>query len=164
LDWLLADLNHMAAQVYYKITQCEDSFILECDPKQSGPDAIEQVSQVARFGQVVIRASVQRSDLIGFRSMNREDDDRCLNQGAETTGNFDSIDIRQSDIENDHIGPQDWYSLEDNFARTSLMNEIPPRGQSNTENVAKRLLVINYQNLRATIGQAAPSVRNDLLR
>ena len=64
------------------------------DPTQSGPDAIEQLSKIARFGEVVICASVQRGDLVGFRSMNREDDDRCLNQEAETTGNFDSIDIR----------------------------------------------------------------------
>src|SRR5689334_2586265 len=78
--------------------------------------------------------------------MNGKDDDRCLNQWPETTGDFDSINARQPNIEDDDIGLHNGNSPENLFTVACLLNVVSPCGQPSTENLAKWRFVINYQN------------------
>jgi hypothetical protein len=158
---MIADLNQLAVQVDYKIAGGKNPCILELPPKQNCLDAFELLSQIARLGEVVIRAGVQSGNLIGFRGMHREDDNRCLNQEAQTAGDFDSIDIRQPDIEDNHIGLQRWDHLENFFTGTGFVNRIPSCGQPSTKNLAECILVIHQQNCRAPIFQR-PSAEGGL--
>ena len=75
--------------------------------------------------------------------MDGEDDYRCLNRWPETTGDFDSIDTRQPNIEDDNIGLHDWNRLEGLFTAACLMNGVPPCSQPSTEHLAERRFVIN---------------------
>jgi len=75
--------------------------------------------------------------------MNREDNDGRLNQETEASGDLDSIEIGESNIENDQVWAQFWNKLEDVFSVACFINDIPPRCQSSTENLTERLLVIH---------------------
>jgi len=54
----------------------------------------EQLAHPERFGDVVVRASVERGDLVGLLTADRQDDDRDLGPSAQSLDHAESVDAR----------------------------------------------------------------------
>lgn len=49
------------------------------------------------------RSNVERVDLVGLSATRRQDDDRCQAAISNQTADFDSVDVRQTQVKNNHI-------------------------------------------------------------
>jgi hypothetical protein len=85
----------MVVQVYGETAGLKQ-FAFEGCPEKCRTNALEQIRHLGRFREIVIGTRIQSSDFVGFRGTHGKNDDRCFSRDAETPGDVDSVNIRQS--------------------------------------------------------------------
>src|SRR5512139_1680998 len=71
---------------------------------QSHTDAGHELGRAEWLGQVIIRASVQRPDLLCFLFSYGNDNDRYLGPFPESTCYVHAVDVRQPQVQDDQVG------------------------------------------------------------
>ena len=75
------------------------------DAAGGGADAGEQFVDVERFGDVVVGAGVEGVDLVVAVGPAGEHDDGYRGPGAQGPDDVDAVDVGQSEVEDDEVGP-----------------------------------------------------------
>ena len=70
---------------------------------QHGAKASEKLARTERFWEIVVCTDFETHDSIGFVSARREHQDRDIRMLTDSLADFESVEVRQHDIENDSI-------------------------------------------------------------
>ena len=68
---------------------------------ESDPNACQQFFGAEGLGDIIVRAGIERRDLVALGSAGRQDDHRSGSPVAQQPAHLDAVDIRQPQIEHD---------------------------------------------------------------
>ena len=71
---------------------------------QRHSDTGDQFVSAERLGDVVVRAELERRDLVGFSTARRQDNDWHSRRHPDAPADFRALDIRQPEIQHDQVG------------------------------------------------------------
>ena len=71
---------------------------------QRGAHARQQLANIERLVDVIIRAEIERLDLLGFALARRENDDRHVGPFARARDHVLAVAVRQAEIEQHDVG------------------------------------------------------------
>ena len=107
----------------------------------------QQLTGSKGLREIIIRARVQRLDLVPFMRPGGDDHDRHLRPAPDLAQDFHPVHVRKAQIENDHIRTVRGDHALAHRARAGKQNVIIVRREHRLHEVADGLLVFNYQNL-----------------
>jgi hypothetical protein len=124
---------------------------IKLNPAQIGPNAGEQLTQVERFGHIVIRANLKAKDPIDVVITSRQHDDRHCAEGADGAAHIKTASSWEHDVEQDEIrllpsGNGDCRSsiFSDNWSEVFSTQIV-------REGVAQAAIVLDEQNFRHAV-------------
>src|SRR5574341_1735100 len=126
---------------------------------QCRPHAREQFAHPERLADVVVRASVERNNLILLLAPCRKDDDRHSGPLAEAPDHLESVDIGQTKIEDDDVRLPGGRFTKTILSRGRLEQAVPLTDQGGAEKAPYLRFVLDQHD-----GWAACLLRCGLLR
>ena len=119
-------------------------------------DPCQQLTGSKRLCEIIIRARIQRLDLVSFMRPGGDDHDRHLRPAPDLAQNLHPVHVRKAQIENDHIRTVRGDHALSHRARAGEQDVIIVRREHRLHEVADGLLVFNYQNFLSDFHLYAP--------
>ena len=121
----------------------------DCCVTEGNPDAGQQLAHIERLRHVIVRARVQRRNLVIFMLAYREHDYGDLRPLAEAPYDLNSIQIRQPQVKDNHIGMKELRLAQSVVTRRGLPDVVTLAGQRRFQHAADLQFVINdkYANI-----------------
>ena len=123
-----------------------------------GPDVLEAAQRHAQagqqlvhgkgLGQVVVRAGVQRVDLVGVLAAGRDDDDGQLRPGADLADDLHAVHVRQAQVQQEDVRALGGGLEHRLHAGCGGVVAVALRLQRGGDQVLDRAVVLNDQNER----------------
>ena len=121
-------------------------------------DSRQQLSGAERLCQIVVRARVQSFDLIALVRPRGDHQNRHLRPPSDLAQNLHPVNVRQPQIENDHVRTVRGNHALAHRARARQKHIIIVRREDRLHKIADGLLVFNYQNLLSDLHSFVPPV------
>ena len=128
---------------------------------QRDADPREELFRAERLGDVVVRAGVQRVDLVGLGAPGRQHDDRHGPPVADQTAHLDAVHVRQPEVEDDEIGAVALDAAEGRAARHGGRHLVAARPQQRRHGRENPRLVVDDQDLQRHV--TTPGARPDAM-
>ena len=110
-------------------------------------DARKQLLRPEGLGQVIVRACVQRGDLVLLVAAGGDDDNGDLRPCAHAPQDLHSVHVRQTEIENDDVrAVRGDHGLGDG-AVAGDQNVVAVRRQDGADEIADILFILDYEDL-----------------
>lgn len=117
-------------------------------PSKNGTKASEKLTGTERLGEVVVRADFEAHDSIGFVSARREHEDRDIRMLPDSLADFESVEVRQHDIENDRIEGFFFECREPGVGSVTRDDLEISRREILREHLSKRFVIVDDQYTR----------------
>ena len=105
-----------------------------------------QLPHAERLGHVVIGSGVERLDLVGLLTADRQDDDRHLGPSPQADHDLDAVDARQADVQEHDVRTVGRGPLQGLLARRGHVDVVAPGRQVDLERLADLGLVVDHQH------------------
>ena len=134
IDDELADLDHRLAR--------------SARPAQDGAQTREQLVDPDRLRHVVVRARVERGDLLALLADRREDDHRRAAPGPELAADLGSRPVREDEVEDDGFGRPHRRRRERRLGRLRRLDLVAGAAQARPQRAQDLLLVVDDEDAR----------------
>ena len=121
-------------------------------------DSRQQLSGAERLCQIVVRARVQSFDLIALVRPRGDHQNRHLRPPSDLAQNLHPVNVRQPQIENDHVRTVRGNHALAHRARARQKHIIIVCREDRLHKITDGLLVFNYQNLLSDLHSFVPPV------
>ena len=125
---------------------------------QRRADSRQQLAHGEGLGEVVVRACVERADLVGIFAPCRDDDDGHLRPAANGTDDLDAVDVGKPEIEEDHVRRA--RGGRRNGASPGALAEVAKtlRVESRQDEVSDRWVILDYENRGTQFSRHLPGL------
>ena len=128
-------------------------------PPQGRTHARQQFADAERLREVVVRAGIERGDLVGFVDASRQHDHRDRRPAAKRMDEIDTVSVGEPEIENDEIRLAR-AGIGEALLQRGGLEDVPPFGFERGPNEAPDLrLVLDQERDRRRGTHGASSTR-----